>query len=212
VTLPLPEPDPETVIQLPVADADQEQPACVVTPMVPVVAAAAIISDDGESVYVQPTPCVTVNVVPAIVIVPVRAAPVFATTLNDTDPLPAPDAPLVTVIQLLLLTAVQLHQSAAVTVVVPGPPAAVKVWLADEIVGAHGPPCRTLTIVPPMVSDPSRLQVVVLAATSKVTEPLPDPRAPLVTVIHALLLTAVHGHPAAEVTALLTVVAAAVTD
>ena len=54
--------------------------------------------------------------------------------------------------------------------------------------------------------------MVVLAATSKVTEPLPDPVAPLVTVIHALVLTAVHGQPAGAVTVLLPVLTAAATD
>ena len=69
-----------------------------------------------------------------------------------------------------------------------------------------------MTIVPAIVSDPSRLHVVVLAATSNVTDPLPDPVAPLVTVIHALLLAAVHGHPVATVTVLLPVLSAAVTE
>ena len=154
-----------------------------------------------------------VNVAPAIVSEPVRSlAELFAPTLNDTGPLPVPDAPLVTVIHGALLTAVQAHQSAAVTVLLPLPPAGVNDWVVGEIVGAHGPPCRTLTTVPAIVSDPSRLHVVVLAATSNVTEPLPDPEAPLVSVIHTLLLTAVHGQPAAVVTVLLPVLAAAVND
>jgi hypothetical protein len=154
-----------------------------------------------------------VNVVPAIVSEPVRLlAVLFAATLNDTGPLPSPDAPLVTVIQLSLLTAVQVHQSAAVTVALPAPPGEVNDPLAGEIVGAHGPPCRTLTTVPAIVSEPRRLHVVVLAATSNVTEALPDPDAPLVSVIQALLLTAVHGQPAATVTVLLPLLAAAGND
>jgi hypothetical protein len=154
-----------------------------------------------------------VNVVPAIVSDPVRPlAELFAPTLNDTGPLPSPDAPLVTVIHGSLLTAVQVHQSAAVTVLLPTPPAPVKDWVAGEMAGAHGPPCVTLTTVPAIVSDPSRLHVVVLAATSNVTVPFPDPVAPLVSVIHALLLTAVHGQPADTATLLLPVLAAAWND
>jgi hypothetical protein len=155
----------------------------------------------------------TVNVAPAIVSDPVRLlAELLAPTLKDTGPLPVPDAPLVTVIQLSLLTAVQVHQAAAVTVLFPTPPVDGNDWFAAEIVGAHGPACVTLNTVPAIVSDPSRLHVVVLAATLNVTDPLPDPVAPLVTVIHALLLTAVHGHPAATVTVLLPVLATSGND
>ena len=81
------------------------------------------------------------NVAPAIVIEPVRSlAELFAPTLNDTGPLPVPEAPPVTVIHGALLTAVQLHQSAAVTVLLPLPPAEVKDWVVGEIAGEHGPP------------------------------------------------------------------------
>jgi hypothetical protein len=84
---------------------------------------------------------VIVNVDPAIVTDPVRSlAVVFAATLNATGPLPVPDAPLVTVIQVSLLAAVHAHQSAAVTVLLPLPPAAVKDWVVGEIAGEHGPP------------------------------------------------------------------------
>src|SRR5205823_1032680 len=38
--------------------------------------------------------CETVNVWPAIVTVPLRAAPLFAATVNATVPLPLPDPPL----------------------------------------------------------------------------------------------------------------------
>ena len=41
----------------------------------------------------------TVTVWPAMVRVPVRAAPVLAATVKFTVPLPLPEAPLVTVIQ-----------------------------------------------------------------------------------------------------------------
>ena len=47
------------------------------------------------------------NVWPATVTVPVRAPPVFAATLNATEPFPLPLAPEVTVTQAALLLAVQ---------------------------------------------------------------------------------------------------------
>ena len=66
--------------------------------------------------------CVTLNVVPAIVSVPLRLeAPVLAATLNATVPFPDPDAPLVTVIQEALLAAVHGHPVATVTVLLPLP-------------------------------------------------------------------------------------------
>jgi hypothetical protein len=61
----------------------------------------------------------TVNVWPAIVIVPLRADPVLAATLNPTGPLPVPDAPDVTVIHGTPLVAVQVHPAPAVTVTAP---------------------------------------------------------------------------------------------
>ena len=61
----------------------------------------------------------TVNVWPAIVIVPLRADPVLSDTLNPTGPLPVPDAPDVTVIHGAPLIAVHVHPSPAVTVTVP---------------------------------------------------------------------------------------------
>ena len=68
--------------------------------------------------------CVTVNVWPATAMVPVRGPPVFAATVNATDPLPLPLAPDVTVIQPALLLAVQAQLVPADTAVLPDPPAA----------------------------------------------------------------------------------------
>ena len=60
------------------------------------------------------------KVLPAIVSDPVRLlVELFTCTLNDTEPSPDPDAPPVTVIQLVLLTAVQAHPADAVTVLLP---------------------------------------------------------------------------------------------
>ena len=67
--------------------------------------------------------CVTVTVLPAIVTRPVRdEVAVLAATDSDTVPLPAPDAPAVTVIQDAPLDAVQLQPVVRVTVTVNGPP------------------------------------------------------------------------------------------
>ncbi len=68
--------------------------------------------------------CVTVNVWPATVMVPVRAPPVFAATVNATDPFPLPLAPDVTVIHASLRLAVQAQPVPVVTVTLPDPPAA----------------------------------------------------------------------------------------
>ena len=59
--------------------------------------------------------CVTVKVWPAIMSVPVRAAPVFAATAYRTVPSPAPLAPDDTVIHSALLAAVHEHAEAVVT-------------------------------------------------------------------------------------------------
>ena len=70
--------------------------------------------------------CVTVTVLPAMVTVPVRdEVAVFPATESDTVPLPAPDAPEVTVIQDALLDAVQLQPVVPLTFTVKGPPVEV---------------------------------------------------------------------------------------
>ena len=73
----------------------------------------------------------TVKVCPAMVTVPVRGVPaVLAATLSDTVPLPVPDAPAVTVIQLALLVAVRAHPVVPVTVTDCTRPAAATLdWL-----------------------------------------------------------------------------------
>ena len=75
----------------------------------------------------EPASWLTVNVCPATVIVPLRAAAVvFGAMLNATVPLPVPLPPLVTEIQGALLAAVQAHVPPdAVTAIDPLPPPAV---------------------------------------------------------------------------------------
>jgi hypothetical protein len=65
-----------------------------------------------------------VNARPAIVRVPVRDAPVFAATLNATEPFPDPVEPDVSVIHDAPLVAVHPHPLCADTATVTAPPAA----------------------------------------------------------------------------------------
>ena len=67
---------------------------------------------------------VIVKVVPVIVSVALRAAPVFGATVNATVPLPLPDAPDEIATKVALLAAVHVHPVAAVTGTDPVPPAA----------------------------------------------------------------------------------------
>ena len=69
-----------------------------------------------------------------------------------------------------------------------------------------------MNVAPAIVNVPLRLDAIVFAPTLNPTVPLPDPVAPLVTVIHAALLAAVHGQPVATVTPLLPVPPAAAND
>ena len=83
----------------------------------------------------------TVKVRPAIVSVPVRVdVAVFAATLKPADPLPLPLAPLVTVIQVLLLPADHAHPVDDVTLVEPVPPVATTDKLFDEIANVQPTP------------------------------------------------------------------------
>lgn len=64
----------------------------------------------------------TVKGWPAIVIVPVRAAPALAATVKSTVPLPLPLAPAVIVIHVSAVVAVHTQPVAVVTATVPVPP------------------------------------------------------------------------------------------
>ena len=59
---------------------------------------------------------------------------------------------------------------------------------------------------------PARGALPVFAAIDNDTVPLPDPVAPPVTVIHESVLTAVHAHPATDVTEMFPVDAADATN
>ena len=77
--------------------------------------------------------CEIANVWPPTAIVPLRAAPVLAETLNATVPLPLPDAPFVIVIHGAPADAVHEHPLEAVTLKLPDPPLLSTDWLAGDI-------------------------------------------------------------------------------
>jgi hypothetical protein len=138
-----------------------------------------------------------------IVSVPVRGLAVaLAAALKATEPLPAPDAPLVTVSQVAsLLTAVQAHSAAAVTVVEPVPPAAVTGCPVGASAYVHGRAAWfTEKVWPAIVSVPLRGVVSGFAAALNATVPLPLPVAPIVTVSQDVLLIPVHEQPDGAVT------------
>ena len=89
--------------------------------------------------------CVTVNVCPAIVTVPARAAPAFAATVSVTVPLPVPLPPADTVMNGSLLTAVQLQVLAMVTPTACVPPPAATAALVGDKTAVHGATVRNVS-------------------------------------------------------------------
>lgn len=140
--------------------------------------------------------CVTVNVLPPIVSVPVlELVEPLAATLKVTVPFPDPDAPAVTVIQVALLVAVQAQL--AVTVTDPVPPLAGTDCDVGLIVTQVVPDCVTGITVPATVMDPVLL-LPLFALTKYVTTP--EPVRPEVMAIHPALLDVVHAQLADVVT------------
>ena len=72
--------------------------------------------------------------------------------------------------------------------------------------------CVTVKVAPAIVNVPVRVETALFAATLKPTDPLPEPVAPLVTVIQGALLAAVQAQPVAALTLLLPVPADAAKD
>ena len=68
---------------------------------------------------------------------PLRAAPLFAATVNATEPLPLPLVPLAIVIHDTFEDAVHAHPLLLVTVTVPLPPVASTDWVVGEIEYVH---------------------------------------------------------------------------
>jgi hypothetical protein len=207
LTLPLPVPlAPAVIVNQPsLLAAVQLQPAGAVTAIAGVDGppAAGTVRLVGLIVTAQPLLCVTVNVWPPIVSVPVRSGPVFAAAVKVTLPLPVPPAPAVIVSQPSLLAAVQLQPAGAVTAIagVDGPPAAGTVRLVGLIDTAQPLCCVTVNVCPPIVSVPVRSGLL-FTATLNATLPLPVPVAPAVIVSHGTALVAVQLQVAAAVTAI----------
>ena len=135
-------------------------------------------------------------------IVPLRAAPVFAAAVNATAPFPVPDEPLFTVSHGALAVAVHAHVVAdAVTATDPEPPVSATFCDAGAIVNVHGggggADCDTVNVCPPIVIVPVRAAPVFAAAVNA-TVPLPVPDAALVTVSHGAFAVAVQTHVASD--------------
>ncbi len=178
--------------------AIQLHPAAVSTSTEPVPPPAATLIAIGVIVYPhEPAGCEIVNACPPIVSVDDRAdVPVFAATENATVPLPLPLAPEVIVTQESGVVAVHAQAAAAVTVTLPLPPDAATACDVGVIVMSHGmPACVTVNVLPAIVSVPVRGDTDVFAAELKLTDPLPDPDAPDITVSQLLLLRAVQAQP-----------------
>jgi hypothetical protein len=149
----------------------------------------------GFTEYVQAGAAwVTVNVRPAIVAVPERAAPLFSATVTSTVPLPlsGPDDRIVS--QSAWLDAVQAQPFGAVTVTVSVAPLASTLRESGLMLNVQAPDCDTVNVCPAIVSDPVREAPAGWAAALKVTVPFPVPPAPPVTVSHPAWLVAVHAH------------------
>jgi hypothetical protein len=125
--LPLAVPTPSQVALL---DAVQPQPALDVSVNVPLPAALVKLWVAGDSAYAHGAAAwLTVKVCPPTVTVAVRAeVVVLAATVKPTLAEPLPLA-VPTVTQVALLDAVQPQPAVDVRVIVPFPPALVKLWL-----------------------------------------------------------------------------------
>ncbi len=114
----------------------------------------------------QPELWVTVNVWPATVIVPVLCRPVLAATEKAAAPLPELLAPELIVIQVSLLSAVHAQPVAVVTLTLPVPPLAVRVWLVGLIENEQPLACVTVKVWPATVIVPVRCGPVLAAAVN----------------------------------------------
>jgi hypothetical protein len=157
------------VIQETLLDADQEQSAGIVTETtrLPPVAGSESLVDESDAVQGAPA-CVTVSSRPPIAIVPVRVDPdAFASTRYVTAPEPDPEAPVSTVIQDTVETAVQLQPDGMATSTAPlFVPAAGTLWVVGVSVPSHGAPACVITNDwPATVSVVDRELLVLLAAT-----------------------------------------------
>ena len=137
VTVPLPRPGPGlmSATHATLLAASQAQVDTAVTLLLPNPPSDVNDRLDGEIdvVQVDTADCVTVNVVAAIVSVPVRAVdPVLGATVNATLPGPDPLPPDVIEIHEALLLASHGQAGAVVTMLLPLPPVGSNAWLDGE--------------------------------------------------------------------------------
>src|SRR5690606_41190240 len=119
--------------------------------------------------------CVTVNVCPAIVSVPVRKLSELAAALNSTVPVPVPFGADVKVSHGTEEAAVQAHPAAVVTVTTgPGPPAASSEALVGARDAAQEPGWVAVNGCPAIVSVPGLPQTE-LSASVNSNGTLPGP-------------------------------------
>jgi hypothetical protein len=119
----------------------------------------------------------------------------FASTSNVTAPMPDPLAPLVTEIHVACDVDDQPHWVPATTLTVLVPETGSTVKLVGVTLYEQAPAsCVTDTVCPAMVSVPVRGALVGFCCTMNVTAPMPEPVAPLLTVIQPTALTDVHEH------------------
>jgi hypothetical protein len=197
-TEPGPEPlAPLTIVsQGAVLDAVHAHDAAAPTETVTEPPAAGRVCAAGLMVNVQPLPWSTVKVLPAIVSVPCREAPLWEAAVKPTEPFPEPLAPEVIVSQPALLVAVHVQPLVLDTLTEPFPPAA-DTFCPDADREYEQPfPCCTVNVWPPAVIAALRAGPP-FAATVKRTVPLPEPLAPDVRLIQGTADAAVHAQPLA---------------
>src|SRR5262245_55622980 len=128
-----------------------------------------------------------------MVIVPLRASPAFAATVNFTVPLPVADETTVTVIHGTFATAVHAQSPRVGMLGVPSPPANGTPITVGEIENVQGAAaCASMKVCVAIVAVPVRAAPG-LAAIFSCTGPAPVPAAPEAIVTHDALEAAVHG-------------------
>jgi hypothetical protein len=140
--LPVPEAPEVIVIHVALLVAVHAHVAPLVTATLPVLAVAGAFTPGCAIVKVHAgapaAACETVSVRPAMVSVPVRAAPVLAATVNDTAPLPVPFVVDVIVIHGALLTALHAQPACAwISTDCTAAPAAGALTLEGEMLYEH---------------------------------------------------------------------------
>ena len=195
--------------------ADQEQDELAVTAIDPAEASSPDEMLVGEIATSHVPAWLTLTVRPETVSELLRGdVEVLAATTNVTAALPLlfGPAPDVTVIHGALLNAVQTQFVGMVTETTREPPPASNDSDDEDTLAVHGAPAWiTFSNRPPTAIVPLREVPAGLASTRYEIVPAPEPDAPLSTVIHGTLGTAVHAHPPGSATLVLKVAPAAAT-